>query len=53
MGAVLESKRLRSWVDGSGNGFQGRLRMSVLSLKVRNARRASLLEAVSGSHRAR
>ena len=53
IGAVLDSNLLFSCVDASGKGFQGRLSMAALSLEVRKARRASLLDAVSGSQRAR
>lgn len=53
MGAVFDSNLLFSCVEGSGKGLHGRLSMSMLSFAVRKARRASLLEAVSGSQRAR
>ena len=53
IGAVLVSNLLFSCDDGSGKGFHGWLRISLFSLEVRKARRASLLDAVSGSQRAR
>jgi hypothetical protein len=53
MGAVLDSYLLFSCGDGSGNGFHGLLRICLFSFAVRNARRGSLLEAGSGSQRAR
>lgn len=53
MGAVFDSNLLFSCDDGSGKGFHGWARMSLFSLAVRKARRASLLDAVSGSQRAR
>jgi len=53
MGAVLVSNLLFSCDDGSAKGFHGWLRISLLSVEVRKARRASLLDAVSGSQRAR
>jgi hypothetical protein len=53
MGAVFDSNLLFSCCDGSGKGFHGLLRICVFSVAVRNARRGSLLEAASGSQRAR
>ena len=53
MGAVLLSNLLFSCCDESAKGFHGRLRISMFSFAVRKSRNASLLEAVSGSQRAR
>lgn len=53
MGAVLASNLAFSCDDGSRKGFHGWLRMWIFCSVVRNERKVSLLEAVSGSHKAR
>lgn len=53
IGAVLDSNFDFSCDDGSGKGRHGWVRVSMFSLVERKARRASLLDAVAGSQRAR